>query len=345
MNIVQYLEHRGHTLKRASEYQLRTNCPLHPDTNPSFYVYLDDDHWHCFGCGYGGDILGLIWRIEFDSKPGRWAEITKYAKGLGVKIRDDKSYLPPPGRRDPDPLERKAMTISLNHYKEVLKRSPIAIDYLENRGIRNPLDLNLGYCADDPHDFAMLAHGLRKSLGQIWRNIAVSAGILWDDGTERMVNRIYVAEVREGEVIYTQGRSLYPESKKRYINPREWAKPLFGLESLDWDYPVVALVEGVFDALPFHSIHVPAVALLGSKMHSQIAFVRRLGNKQVAILTDHDEVGNTTADVILNEFKKAKIPAFRVNLNPYKDPGEWAATEGPEYLAATMCNKVRYDNS
>lgn len=33
-------------------------CPLHGDHNPSLVIY-PDGHWHCFGCGRGGDALDL----------------------------------------------------------------------------------------------------------------------------------------------------------------------------------------------------------------------------------------------------------------------------------------------
>lgn len=40
-------------------------CPLHDDRAPSFYVYADDQSWHCYGaCGRGGDVLDLVMAAE-----------------------------------------------------------------------------------------------------------------------------------------------------------------------------------------------------------------------------------------------------------------------------------------
>ena len=33
-------------------------CPFHNDINPSMKV--DDDHYHCFGCGAHGDVIGFV---------------------------------------------------------------------------------------------------------------------------------------------------------------------------------------------------------------------------------------------------------------------------------------------
>ena len=41
-------------------------CPFHNEKTPSFTVYPDDasPHFHCFGCGAGGDVISFIRRIE-----------------------------------------------------------------------------------------------------------------------------------------------------------------------------------------------------------------------------------------------------------------------------------------
>ena len=339
MNVVEYLEERGHRFRRASSYQVRTNCPLHPDADPSFHVYLEDGHWHCFGCGGGGDLVGLIWRLEFEGRSGVWKEVFQRARELGVKT--DEPYLPPlPARRVANPTERKTMTIALDHYQEILRRNPAIVEYVEGRGVRNPTRLPLGFSAGDPRDFVLLAHRLREEVGPSWQAAAVATGLLWKRGAEAAVNRVLIGEVRAGEVVWLQSRSLDPAARTRYLNPRELKKPLFGLETMGWDFPVVALVEGVFDALPLHSIGVPAVAALGDKMPDLAAFVRALGGKRVAVMTDNDKAGEGFAKLLLDEFAAAWIPAFRLSPAPFKDPGEWAQTLGPEYVAASMCTSA-----
>ncbi len=39
-------------------------CLFHDDHAPSFVVYPDDQHFHCFGCGAHGDALDFLMRIE-----------------------------------------------------------------------------------------------------------------------------------------------------------------------------------------------------------------------------------------------------------------------------------------
>jgi DNA primase len=32
-------------------------CPFHEDTDPSFHMWKKKDIFHCFGCGFGGDVV------------------------------------------------------------------------------------------------------------------------------------------------------------------------------------------------------------------------------------------------------------------------------------------------
>lgn len=35
-------------------------CPFHDERTPSFYIYTDDQHYHCFGCGVHGDAISFV---------------------------------------------------------------------------------------------------------------------------------------------------------------------------------------------------------------------------------------------------------------------------------------------
>lgn len=52
-----------YTRLRKSGQRFSGKCPIHNDKNPSLIVY-PDGHWHCFGCGKGGDVISFIEAIE-----------------------------------------------------------------------------------------------------------------------------------------------------------------------------------------------------------------------------------------------------------------------------------------
>ena len=51
-------------LRRAGADSLKGICPFHDEKSPSFHVRPNHGHFHCFGCGEGGDVYAFLQKIE-----------------------------------------------------------------------------------------------------------------------------------------------------------------------------------------------------------------------------------------------------------------------------------------
>ncbi|SBS73921.1 DNA primase [uncultured Mycobacterium sp.] len=51
-------------LRRAGADSMKGLCPFHDEKSPSFHVRPNHGHFHCFGCGEGGDVYAFILKIE-----------------------------------------------------------------------------------------------------------------------------------------------------------------------------------------------------------------------------------------------------------------------------------------
>lgn len=72
-------------LKRVGRYW-QGLCPFHQERTPSFYV-IDDDHYHCFGCGAHGDAIGYLMRtrgLDFQSAVAQLAS-SSVSSGIAQK--------------------------------------------------------------------------------------------------------------------------------------------------------------------------------------------------------------------------------------------------------------------
>ena len=63
VRLADVVERYGVKLKRASSNSMVGKCPVHVEKEPSFRVY-DDGHYHCYGCGFNGDVISFIETVE-----------------------------------------------------------------------------------------------------------------------------------------------------------------------------------------------------------------------------------------------------------------------------------------
>jgi DNA primase len=57
------------TLKKAGAQNYSGLCPFHKEKTPSFSVHAGRQFYHCFGCGFSGDVFSFVQKIENISFP------------------------------------------------------------------------------------------------------------------------------------------------------------------------------------------------------------------------------------------------------------------------------------
>jgi len=84
-------------LRRAGADSLKGLCPFHDEKSPSFHVRPNHGHFHCFGCGEGGDVYAFIQKIEHVSfveavemLADRIGHTVTYSGGGGTGVQRDR---------------------------------------------------------------------------------------------------------------------------------------------------------------------------------------------------------------------------------------------------------------
>ena len=115
-------------------------CPFHTEKTPSFSVSQSKQFYYCFGCGAHGNVIGFL--MEYDHVT--FVDVvTDLAQQLGMTIPFETS--------NQDAAQHDALYTILHQaqlqYETALKKSPIAIDYLKNRGLtgKTAKEFGVGY--------------------------------------------------------------------------------------------------------------------------------------------------------------------------------------------------------
>ena len=209
-------------------------------------------------------------------------------------------------------------------YRNRLLADSQALGYLARRGFGRDVveQAQLGFAADDE---------LARYLA--WRNLPVHAarrcGLLDAEGHDRMIGRIIIPEVRQGEPVWLVGRALDPDvSKPKYLG-LPGRKPLLGWDLASTDLRGVYLVEGPLDMLALRQWGVPALALCGTRvLPESVSLLTRWG--RVYTVLDADAAGQEATAHLVQALGSRVIP---VALPPgIKDPAELAPRPDGEAL-------------
>ncbi len=274
-------------------------CPFHNEKSPSFTVSQAKQFYHCFGCGVHGTAISFV--MEHMGL-GFVEAVEELAQSVGMDVPQERSTGAADYRKvAPDLYE--VMQVATRYYRDQLKISVRAIDYLKGRGLSGEIALKfaIGYAPDgwqnlsaafpDYHSATLIETGLV---------IAGEEGKRYDRFRDRVM--FPIINVR-GQVIGFGGRVL-DKGEPKYLNSPETplfekGRELYGLFQAQKAIRAgqrVLVVEGYMDvvALAQHGVEY-AVATLGTATTPyHIQKLLRL-SEQIVFCFDGDKAGQKAA--------------------------------------------------
>ena len=320
-----------HITLTKSGRTFRGLCPFHGEKHPSFYVYPEQQSWHCFGCNTGGDVFSFIMKkqgIDFGEA------LRELAQKAGVVI---------PSKFEPGAeSEERQKLYQLNqaaalYFQSMLqsKAGEKAQSYLTRRGFtaKTIADFQLGYSLNSWEE-------LKKYLMDKGYTEAemLTAGLIIEAEDKKSHDRFRdklmfpIADAR-GRIIGFGGRVLDPsaEGQPKYTNSPQ--TPLFdksgSLYALNLAKEAIreqglsVIVEGYMDVITAHQNGFSnVVASMGTSVtEKQVNTLKRL-TKNITLALDADAAGE---EAMLRgvEFENALGAEVKVALLPAgKDPDD-----------------------
>jgi DNA primase len=274
-------------------------CPFHNEKSPSFTVSQSKQFYHCFGCGAHGTAIGFVME---HAGLGYVDAIEELARSVGLEVPNER-----PAASDlyqkiaPDLYE--VMQAATRYYREQLKLSQRAINYLKQRGLSGEIaaKFGIGYAPDGWQNLAAAFPDYQDiALNETGLVITSEEAKRYDRFRDRIM--FPIINVR-GQVIGFGGRIL-DKGEPKYLNSPETSlfekgRELYGLFQAQKAIRAgqkVLVVEGYMDvvALAQHGVEY-AVATLGTATTPyHIQKLLRL-TEQIIFCFDGDKAGQKAA--------------------------------------------------
>ena len=276
-------------------------CPFHGEKTPSFSVSQPKQFYHCFGCGVSGNAISFL--MEFDNM--HFVDAVEYlADRAGLEVpRDAVTTITPSQQGLFD-----ALAACTDFYKQQLRKTPKAIEYLKQRGISGETAqrFELGFAPDAWHALTENTKAGESELQQSGMLVRSDSGRTHD----RFRNRImYPIRDRRGRVIGFGGRFM-DNSEPKYLNSPETplfqkGRELYGLYELRratrGSPDRILVVEGYMDVIALAQAGIDtAVATLGTATSTEQITMLFRESDEIVFCFDGDAAGKKAAWRALN---------------------------------------------
>lgn len=315
VDIVDVIDARVPLKKRGREHV--ACCPFHSEKTPSFYVSPQKQFYHCFGCGAHGTALGFL--MEYEHMDFVEA-IEQLAGSIGLEVPREGGEAPARPKREFETLYG-VMEQAAEYYRQQLRHSPRAVDYLKGRGLSGQVaaDYGLGYAPAGWDGLLQhLGSGAAAAMHQAGLLIQKDSGGYYDRFRDRVM---FPIRDRRGRVIAFGGRIL-DQGEPKYLNSPETpifhkGRELYGLyeaRKASTRLERILVVEGYMDviALAQHGI-TNAVATLGTATTGEHLETLYRVVPSVVFCFDGDRAGRQAAWRALEH----ALPVLRDGLEAY----------------------------
>jgi DNA primase len=333
VDIVDVVE-RYVTLRKAGA-NYSACCPFHSEKTPSFTVSPSKQFYHCFGCGAHGSAISFLMQ---HAGIGFIEAVEDLASAAGLQVPHEERNRAERAKKAP---LTELMARAMHFYREQLKASPKAVDYLKARGLTGEIaaKFGLGYAPDGWQGLQQVFPDYNdQALAECGLIIVNEQGRRYDRFRDRVMFPILD---QRGNVIGFGGRVIGPGEPKYLNSPEtplfEKGRELYGLTQARQairDTDTVIVVEGYMDvvALAQHGVG-NAVATLGTACTAiHVQKLLRQASK-VVFCFDGDAAGRKAAwrglEACLEQLSDDKSAGF-LFLPPEHDPDSFVRAEGAE---------------
>lgn len=329
MSVINDVKQRVDIVELISDYvplqkagrNFKALCPFHSEKNPSFFVFPDQQTWHCFGaCNTGGDVFAFIMKkegVDFG------LALRLLAQRAGIVLSE-----PTEAEKAKDKETERLFEINeliSEYYHHLLLNTTAgerARSYLNSRGItlETIKKFQLGFSPDDweaGKDFLINKGYEQKTLVDIGLIIEKEGGGSYDRFRNRLM---FPIRDTKGRVIGFGARVL-DDSQPKYTNSPQTVlfdkgSNFYGIDkakAIIRREDLAIIVEGYMDVLAAHQNGWQnVVASMGIALtEKQVNILKRL-TKNITLALDADVAGEEatlrSGEILARSLDRKAIP-------------------------------------
>ncbi|MCK9284477.1 MAG: DNA primase [Rhodocyclaceae bacterium] len=346
LDIVDVVE-RYLTLRKAGA-NYSACCPFHSEKTPSFTVSRTKQFYHCFGCGAHGSPIGFVMQY---SGLGFVDAVEELASQIGLQVPREAAARHAAETTRKAPLT-ELMARATKFYRDQLKASPRAIDYLKRRGVTGEIAarFGLGYAPDDWQGLAKVFPDYNDAaLAECGLVIVNEQGRRYDRFRDRVMFPILD---QKGNVIGFGGRVI-DTGEPKYLNSPETplfekGRELYGLVQARKSIhqaDTVIVVEGYMDVVGLAQLGVEnVVAALGTATTGMHVHKLLKQASRVVFCFDRDQAGDRAARRAMEASLEHLVDGKSVEILQMpgnQDPDEFIREHGREAFQRLVNNATR----
>ncbi len=295
-------------------------CPFHSEKHPSFFVFPEQQTWHCFGaCGTGGDVFSFVMKkdgIDFSQA------LSLLAQRAGITLSSPRMPSKPEDGEKEELFQINEAAAAYYHHlllnttageaaRSYLGKRKVALETIERA--------RLGFSPDTWETIKkyLMGKGYEESKLIEAGLVIEKEGSSYDRFRNRLLFPIYDIQ---GRVIGFGARAL-DESLPKYINSPQTSvfdkgASLYGIDKAKDAIRrenLIIIVEGYIDVLMAHQHGWQnVVASMGTSMTEKQAAIAKKLTKNIALALDADAAGQEAtlrdAEILISSLDKKTTP-------------------------------------
>ena len=284
-------------LKKAGR-NLSGLCPFHSENHPSFFIYPEQQSWHCFGCNTGGDVFSFVMKKE-NMDFGDALRLLAQRAGVTIPSKFEREE----GKGEKERLYQ-VNEAAAQYFHNLLLTSPAgekARSYVANRGFsaKTVTDFQLGFSLNSWESLKQFL--LERSYTE---SELLTAGLMveTEDGKthDRFRNKLIFPILDARGRVIGFGARVLDDSLPKYVNSPQ--TPLFNKSSSLYGINLASpgirqqdtavIVEGYIDTIIAHQNGFNnVVASMGTSVtEKQVSSLKKL-TKNLVLALDADAAG------------------------------------------------------